>query len=91
MAAIDLQRCIEEWKNAVAIPIRETEDSNRLAEFSLHVSRILAYPELNIESTSQQIDDLGYKLFQKVKDPKRLRPTQLIEVINDFFFNEDEY
>jgi regulator of sirC expression with transglutaminase-like and TPR domain len=91
LAAIDLQRCIEEWKNAVAIPIRETEDSNRLAEFSLHVSRILAYPELNIESASQQIDDLGYKLFQKIKDPKRLRPTQLIEVINDFFFNEVKF
>ncbi|MGH9978842.1 MAG: SirB1 family protein [Nitrososphaeraceae archaeon] len=91
MVAIDLQGCIKDWKNVVAIPIRETEDSNRLIEFSLHVSRILAYPELNIESTLQQIDDLGYKLSQKVKDPRRLRPTQLIEAINEFFFNEVKF
>lgn len=68
-----------------------TEGTSRLTEFSLHISRILAYPELNIESTSQQIDDLGNKLSQKVKDPKRLRPTQLIEEINDFFFNEVKF
>ena len=68
-----------------------TEDSSRLAEFSLHVSRILAYPDLNIESISQQIDDIGNKLSQKVKDPKRLRPTQIIERINDFFFNEVKF
>jgi regulator of sirC expression with transglutaminase-like and TPR domain len=91
LAAIDLQGCIEDWKNVVAIPIRMTDDSSRLAEFSLHVSRILAYPDLDIESISQQIDDLGNKLSQKVKDPKRLRPTQLIEGINDFFFNEVKF
>jgi regulator of sirC expression with transglutaminase-like and TPR domain len=91
LAAIDLQGCIEDWKNVVAMPIRMTEDSSRLAEFSLHVSRILAYPDLNIESISQQIDDIGNKLSQKVKDPKRLRPTQIIERINDFFFNEVKF
>jgi regulator of sirC expression with transglutaminase-like and TPR domain len=91
LVEIDLQSCIEDWKNVVAMPVRETEDSNRLAEFSLHVSRILAYPGLNIKSTLQQIDDLGYRLSQKVKDPRRLRPTQLIEAINDFFFNEVKF
>jgi regulator of sirC expression with transglutaminase-like and TPR domain len=85
---MDLKSCVEDWKHVVAIPIRRTEDFARLAEFALHVSRILAYPRLNIESTLQQIDDLGNKLSQKVKDPKRLRPTQLIEVLNDFFFDE---
>jgi regulator of sirC expression with transglutaminase-like and TPR domain len=67
------------------------DDISRLTEFSLHISRILAYPELNIESTSRQIDGLGDKLSQKVKYPKRLRPTQLIEEINDFFFNEVKF
>ena len=88
MAAIDLQGYIEDWKNVVAIPIGMKEDNSRLTEYSLHVSRILAYPELNIESTLQQIDDLAYKLTQKVKGSKRLRPTQIIEEINDFFFND---
>ena len=88
MAAIDLQGCIEDWKNVVTIPIRLKEDNSRLTEYSLHVSRILAYPELNIESTLRQIDDLGYKLSQKVKGSKRLRPTQFIEEINDFFYND---
>jgi regulator of sirC expression with transglutaminase-like and TPR domain len=91
LAAIDLQGCVEDWKNAVAIPIRMKEDNSGLTEFSLHVSRILAYPELDIKSTSQQIDELGNRLFQKVKAPKRLRPTQLIEEINDFFFDEVKF
>jgi regulator of sirC expression with transglutaminase-like and TPR domain len=91
LAAIDLQGCVEDWKNAVAIPIRMKEDNSGLTEFSLHVSRILAYPELDIKSTSLQIDELGNRLSQKVKAPKRLRPTQLIEEINDFFFNEVKF
>lgn len=91
MAAIDLQGRVEDWKNAVAIPIRTTEDNSRLIEFSLHVSRILAYPELDIKSSSWQIEELGNRLSQKVKSPKRLRPTQLIEEINDFFFNEAKF
>ncbi|HZD36858.1 MAG TPA: transglutaminase-like domain-containing protein [Nitrososphaeraceae archaeon] len=85
---MDLESCIEDWKRVVAIPIRTTENITRLAEFALHVSRILAYPKLNIASTLRQIDDLGNKFSQKVIDPKHLRPTQLIEVLNDFFFDE---
>jgi regulator of sirC expression with transglutaminase-like and TPR domain len=91
LVAIDLQGCIEDWKNVVATPLRTTEGNSRLAEFSLHVSRILAYPDLNVKSVLRQIDDLGEKLSQKVKDSKRLRPTQLIEEINDFFFNEVKF
>ena len=67
------------------------EDTRKLAEYSLHVSRILAYPELNIGSISRQIDGLGDELSQKVRDPKRLRPTQLIEELNDFFFNKVKF
>jgi regulator of sirC expression with transglutaminase-like and TPR domain len=91
LVAIDLQGCIKDWKNVVATPIQMTEGSRRLAEFSLHVSRIMAYPDLNVTSILQQIDDLGKKLSQKVKNPKSLRPTQLIEEINDFFFNEIKF
>ena len=91
MVAIDLQGCIKDWKNVVATPIRTTEGNSRLAEFSLHASRILAYPDLNVKSVLHQIDDLGEKLSQKVKDSKRLRPTQLIEEINNFFFNEAKF
>jgi regulator of sirC expression with transglutaminase-like and TPR domain len=75
----------------VATPIRMTEDTRRLAEYSLHVSRILAYPELDIGSISRQIDGLGNELSQKVRGPKRLRPTQLIEELNDFFFNKVKF
>ena len=88
MAAMDLRSSVEDWNRVVAIRIQKVEDTTKLAEFSLHVSRILAYPKLNIESTLRQIDGLGDELAQKVKDPKRLRPTQIIEVLNDFFFDK---
>lgn len=88
MAAKDLQSCIQDWKNVVANPIKATEDTNQLAEYSLHVSRILAYPELDIEHTIKQIDAMGNELSEKIKNLRRLRPTQLIEEINEFFFNK---
>lgn len=68
--------------------MRSTNDINQLAEYSLHISRILAYPDLNIEYVLKQIDTMGLVLKERIKNLRPLRPTQLIEEINEFFFNK---
>lgn len=88
MPAIDLQRGIQDWKNVVATLVRSTNDINKLAEYSLHISRILAYPDLNIDYVLKQIDTMGLELKERIKNLRPLRPTQLIEEINEFFFNK---
>jgi regulator of sirC expression with transglutaminase-like and TPR domain len=88
LPAIDLQRGIQDWKNVVATLVRSTNDINKLAEYSLHISRILAYPDLNIDYVLKQIDTMGLELKERIKNLRPLRPTQLIEEINEFFFNK---
>jgi regulator of sirC expression with transglutaminase-like and TPR domain len=88
LPAIDLQRGIQDWKNVVATLVRSTNDINKLAEYSLHISRILAYPDLNIDYILKQIDTMGLELKERIKNLRPLRPTQLIEEINEFFFNK---
>jgi regulator of sirC expression with transglutaminase-like and TPR domain len=84
---IDLQRCIQDWKNVITPLVGSTNDFNKLAEYSLHVSRILAYPDLDIDYVLKQIDTKGLELKERIKNLRPLRPTQLIEEINEFFFN----
>jgi regulator of sirC expression with transglutaminase-like and TPR domain len=88
LPAIDLQRGIQDWKNVVATLVRSTNDINKLAEYSLDISRILAYPDLNIDYVIKQIDTMGLELKERIKNLRPLRPTQLIEEINEFFFNK---
>jgi regulator of sirC expression with transglutaminase-like and TPR domain len=88
LPAIDLQRGIQDWKNVVATLVRSTNDINKLAEYSLDISRILAYPDLNIDYVLKQIDTMGLELKERIKNLRPLRPTQLIEEINEFFFNK---
>jgi regulator of sirC expression with transglutaminase-like and TPR domain len=88
LPAIDLQRGIQDWKNMVATLVRSTNDINKLAEYSLDISRILAYPDLNIDYVLKQIDTMGLELKERIKNLRPLRPTQLIEEINEFFFNK---
>lgn len=87
MPAVDLHNRIQDWKDSVATSLRAVEEPDKLAEYALHVSRILAYPELDVAQTAKKIDGLGGELFEKVKNPKELRPTQRVEKMNEFFFD----
>jgi regulator of sirC expression with transglutaminase-like and TPR domain len=78
---------IEDWKANVANHIISSSDNTeRLAEYALHMSRILAYPNLDINNTLKTIDEMAEELKYSIKNLMPLRPTQLIEQINDFLF-----
>jgi regulator of sirC expression with transglutaminase-like and TPR domain len=82
---------IEDWKVSVVTPAVSSDDTDRLAEYALHLSRILAYPHLDVNSDLQKIDTMGEELKQSIRKLMPLRPTHMIERINSFLFKEKEF
>jgi regulator of sirC expression with transglutaminase-like and TPR domain len=82
---------IQDWKNSVVRDITSADDTDRLAEYSLHLARILAYPDLDVAGTLAQIDSMGHEVGQSVKKAGATRPTQIIEKINDYMFNIQKF
>jgi regulator of sirC expression with transglutaminase-like and TPR domain len=84
----NLQNLIQDWKSCVVNFILSSSDLDRLAEYSLHVSRILAYPDLDIQDTLKKIDSMSEELSLSIKKLLPLRPTQLIDEINNYLYKE---
>ena len=92
MLGIDsLHYLIEDWKASVVDFIMSSSDTHRLAEYSLHVSRILAYRDLDVQSTLKKIDSMSDELSLSIKKLMPLRPTQLIDEINNYMYKEQEF
>jgi regulator of sirC expression with transglutaminase-like and TPR domain len=87
----NLQSLLEDWKANVVNPAVSSNNIDRLAEYALHLSRIVAYPDLDISLTVKKIDAMGEELKQSIKKLMPLRPTQIIEKINNFLFKEKEF
>jgi regulator of sirC expression with transglutaminase-like and TPR domain len=84
----DLQSLIQDWKVTVVDFVVSSNDTDRLAEYALHLSRILAYPDLDVSSKLTELDSMGEELKQSIKKLLPLRPTQLIEKINNYLFKD---
>ena len=91
MPITNLQSLLEDWKANVVNPAVSSNNIDRLAEYALHLSRIVAYPDLDISLTVKKIDTMGEELKQSIKKLMPLRPTQIIEKINNFLFKEKEF
>jgi len=87
----NLQSLIEDWKNSVVSSVAMSNNSDRLAEYALHMSRILAYPDLHVDSALKEIDAMGEEFRQSIKKLMPLRPTQMIEQINNFLFKDKQF
>ena len=61
-ATNNLPSLIEDWKVNVVDPMISSNDTDRLAESALHLSRILAYPNLDVNGTLKRLDELGVEL-----------------------------
>jgi regulator of sirC expression with transglutaminase-like and TPR domain len=87
----NLQCLIEDWKVNVVNPVVSSNDVDGLAGYALHLSRILAYPDLDVTSTLETIDTMGEELRQSIRKFMPLRPTQIIEKINEYLFRDKEF
>jgi len=86
--ADDIDSLVQDWKNVIR-DITSSDETDRLPEYALHLARILAYPDLDVQATLAKIDSMGHEAAQIAKkslsSPRR--PTQIIEKTNEYLFN----
>jgi regulator of sirC expression with transglutaminase-like and TPR domain len=91
--AADIKPLIEDWRSSVVTHVTSSDDTDRLAEYALHLARILAYPSLDISGFLSSIDTMGQEVALMLKKSGNTppRPTQIIEKINDLLFNVQKF
>jgi regulator of sirC expression with transglutaminase-like and TPR domain len=91
--AADIKSLIEDWRSSVVTHVTSSDDTDRLAEYALHLARILAYPSLDILGLLSSIDTMGQEVALMLKKSGNIppRPTQIIEKINDLLFNVQKF
>ena len=91
--AADINPLIQDWRSSVVTYITSSEDTDRLAEYALHLARILAYPSLDVSALLSSIDAMGQEVAQVLKKRGNIppRPTRVIEKINDYLFNVQKF
>lgn len=93
----NIQTALNDWHINVVSEMK-INDPSKLAEYALHISRIVAYDDLVIKDELSKIDEIGKKIVISMKNSSEIRPTQLIEKINhqlykieNFKGNRDDY
>ncbi|HEY3095152.1 MAG TPA: transglutaminase-like domain-containing protein [Nitrososphaera sp.] len=91
--AANIDSLIQDWKSSVVQDVTLSDDSDRLAEYALHLARILAYSSLDVPATMAKIDSMGQEAAQLAKKSLSTprRPTQIIDKINDYLFNVHKF
>lgn len=83
---------IQDWNENIVKKVDDkNDDVKKINEYLLHIARIVDYPNLNVSEYLTQIDEIGKELNSKIKYSKSMRPTQIIEKYNDFFFEEQGF
>ena len=93
----NIQAALSDW-HASVVSKMAIDDPSKLAEYALHISRIVAYDNLTIIDELGKIEDIGKKVAKSLKSSSEFRPTQFIEKINhqlykieNFKGNRDDY
>jgi len=93
----NIQTALNDWHTNV-VSHMTINDPSKLAEYALHISRIVAYDHLIIQDELLKIDEIGKKIIKSMKNLSESRPTKLIEKINhqlykieNFKGNRDDY
>jgi regulator of sirC expression with transglutaminase-like and TPR domain len=91
----DVESIINDWKTDVVEPIIKVNDLDKITDSALQLSKILYHDDLYLEKNLHDIRILQTELNDKVKERSKKeivnRPTQIIEIINEFMFKEKEF
>jgi regulator of sirC expression with transglutaminase-like and TPR domain len=82
---------IKDWEKNVVSRLNEKENIKEISEYALHIARIINYPDLSIDLYIKHIEEIGEELKKKIKNPKNMRPTCIIEKFNEFFFDDIKF
>ena len=88
--AKNIQTALNDWHINVVSEMK-INDPSKLAEYALHISRIVAYDHLVIKDELSKIDEIGKKIVRSMKNSSEIRPTQLIEKINHQLYNIENF
>lgn len=83
---------IQDWKANIVEPIIKVNNLEKITDTALQISRILYNNDLNLEKILNEINimhkELNNKIIAKSTNENIKRPTQIIEIINEFMFKE---
>ncbi|MGI0024664.1 MAG: SirB1 family protein, partial [Nitrososphaera sp.] len=84
---------INDWKASVVKEITSADNVDKLADYALHLSRILAYPSLDVGMCLAKINSMGQAIVENIRRSSGThgRPTQIIEKINDHLYNVQKF
>ncbi|HKU82781.1 MAG TPA: transglutaminase-like domain-containing protein [Candidatus Nitrosocosmicus sp.] len=82
---------LEDWKETVIEKIQENDDIVKIIEHVLHIARIIDYPNLKIPEYMSMMNEMGKELTSQIKDTRSMRPTHIIEKLNEFFFDNKKF
>ena len=82
---------IKDWEKNVVSRLNEKENIKEISEYALHIARIINYPDLSIDFYMKHIEEIGEELRRRIKNPKDMRPTCIIEKFNEFFFDDIKF
>jgi regulator of sirC expression with transglutaminase-like and TPR domain len=88
---IDKEDYLKDWKETVIDKVQENDDIIKITEYVLHIARIIDYPDLKISDYMNMMDEMGKELKSQIKNTKSMRPTHLIEKLNEFFFDDKKF
>jgi len=85
-----IQKALFDWNKSVVIDLA-SDDVCRLPEYALQLSRIIAFPELDVRNEISKIDQIGLKIRKTLENFSQSRPTQIIERINDQLYRKEKF
>ena len=86
----EIQKALFDWNKSVVIDLA-SDDVCRLPEYALQLSRIIAFPELDVRNEISKIDQIGLKIRKTLDNFSQSRPTQIIERINDQLYRKEKF
>lgn len=88
----NIELLIQDWKTNIVEPIIKVNNLEKITDTALQISRILYNNDLNLEKILNEINimhkELNNKIIAKSTNENIKRPTQIIEIINEFMFKE---
>ena len=85
-----IQKALFDWNKSVVKDLA-SDDVCRLPEYVLQLSRIIAFPELDVRNEISKIDQIGLKIRKTLENFSQSRPTEIIERINDQLYRKEKF
>jgi regulator of sirC expression with transglutaminase-like and TPR domain len=85
-----IQKALFDWNKSVVKDLA-SDDVCKLPEYALQLSRIIAFPQLDVRNEISKIDQIGLKIRKTLENFSQSRPTQIIERINDQLYRKEKF